>query len=245
MKRRSYFSRILAPPADAVVLRAPRSPFSRPPEVPTARSPLFSPAPTLPTLPRAIEPTAAQPTAGKHVKVQEKLPPSISPARTPEVPAAPAAPLVQRHRGRTDAKEPRSDERPEGSFRAAKQNQVADPEPIPPIGPQAFETQPVERPSVDWQIPEPPRKGPPMEFRPSKARAPSVPTLPEADHESGSLAPSARLQGAPRDPERRVEIGSVEVRLVPQPPPAKKAARSKSSGPLLRSSGSLFGLRQI
>jgi hypothetical protein len=79
---------------------------------------------------------------------------------------------------------------------------------------------------------EPPATSPPRPLEaPPQPRAAVMPaaTTPQAERESGT----------------HVEIGSIEVRLIPPAPAPRRAGRPKPAGPMARPAALPFGLRQI
>jgi hypothetical protein len=254
VKQRSYFSRILAPPKGAVLLRSPRTPFplantaSRPSVFPRTAAPTSVPAASSAESPSARPMTpSAQPSLPKPASRLQRasMPPGIPPmvgvrhVSGPRVPARNDIPLP-----RTVTEQRREQD-------SLRESQL---EAQHPRGESSALEPRAETFSPAAHLPEheSPRQVVPMTPEDSPSRAQSVKALP-ADRRERVLEPSVPprmlvqevpAQEPPVEPGSRVEIGSIEVRLTPQALPVRKSPRPKSSEPLARRTLP-FGLRQI
>jgi hypothetical protein len=268
MKRRSYFSRILSPPAGAAILRAPRPPFTRATGLAAAPRPLAPVA----VIPRTADSMAPGPKIRRAGELTERAPaPPAGPlsARAPHAERPPDAAL---HRTLTPevavcSKQPAVLGAP-GEPPPESVNRELLPARLQPSGPrQGRPAQPVGgrvRPPVASRAAESYRV-PKINAWPSPDLAPEP--RPEVRLESYKLPlidewlspapapeprPEVRLGPPPGrppapgpEPATRVEIGNIEVRLVPASRPPRRSAQTRTSRSLVRAAALPFGLRQV
>jgi hypothetical protein len=215
VRRRSYFSRILAPPTGAVLLRPPRSPFPST-TVPAAQPPVFQRAAKPPSVPFAA--SSESPPA----LTRDPLPVSRFVAATQQEQDSLRLPRLE-SRAPSSAGSPALEPHAETICSAAHLFQQESPVQLLPGEPAA---EPV--PTQHFKESRRNREGNVLES--------SVPPRISVQQLSSQEPP---LESGPR-----VEIGSIEVRLTPRALPAQRAPRPKSSGPLARHTLP-FGLRQI
>lgn len=264
MKRRSYFSRILSPPDGTPVLRAPRSPFAGPPDAAASAARSLPPGPVLG---RAAAPVTAdapsvrssfaEQTATGERSTTGPPRPALETARTmPPEPAgsrkagaeqaaapseAASAPVEPAERTAASLHEPNHREpnrRESRETNVAAENRTSASSLEQPGLPRSPLT---ETPAPAFSAVRPDNPRPPATVQPSPA-----PT-----HRVWEAQPQPRTTplGPPSPPDRetaaRVEIGSIEVRLIQPAPAPRRAARPRATGPMARTSTLPFGLRQI
>jgi hypothetical protein len=264
MKRRSYFSRILPPPPGTTALQAPRSPFVRPSEAGVTRSlpaaPLRQPVPTMierlsvrwPFVdrmanvdpPEGKEQSGPQATHGMPRKARTGAESAVglrdapSGGRPMEAVSAPFERAAAQEQftesvslNQRESREIKTEAQKTGPVTRVEHSKPRR-EPLGEIPARGSSATTTGNPR-----PTPPLPGPSPGFLgfqdqpqlpPRPAPVPQVGT-PQADRRSGN----------------RVEIGSLEVRLIPPPQPPKIAVPTKRSGPIARPVPLPFGLRQI
>jgi hypothetical protein len=243
LKRLFYFSRILAPPAEAVLLRPPRAAFS------TAAAGATPPsAPVKPQAAPMKPPSPGAPVPKVTTRIQRaSVPPIAQETRTIRPHAEGRGPLPNPHLVTEGRQEQDSlQERPQGTrFLSEESSTVLEPR---------AETETIfiaphmrKHESPREVVPAEPDAGPKRAQPFKKLRTErngnsleaGVPRVHAERHVQAQESPSE----PPSEQGSRVEIGSIEVRLTPRALPARRAPRPASSGPLTRRTLP-FGLRQ-
>jgi hypothetical protein len=254
MRRRSYFSRILPPPADTAVLRPPRSPLVRPPEAVGPCSPIF-----VPTLAQPVRMSTERLSAREPVlnRIIDAIPeerqqqaavkiPSVEPQTAPagQLPAdALSGPF---ERADTQQQLP---ETATANQRELRETKSVVQETICAIG--VKNSEPLSEPQADTARPESSAiladNRRPSRPKPRISPSPGFRGLQEQCQFPPRPAPVAPVGAQQAHPQcgERIEIGSIEVRLISPPPQSRRTAPPKPSGGITRPYPLAFGLRQI
>jgi hypothetical protein len=255
MKHRSYFSRILVPPAGVSILRAPRSPFSRVSETVGAKS--VGPVSGLPSV------ATAAPAQVQRASLAPPLPSPPPPSR--ELPqteriASEESASKSKNKIALDPPKQRAFEEIERPERETKYSLFASQENAEEVSIKEGPRKTLDQPNRIARQPFP--MSPRREATTEPASSPQhsferpahmteqfgrrAPTSPETTAALPILSQTVvRAPGQVTEPtsEPTVEIGSIEVRLVPPAAPIRRVPKPRSTGSLARHPVP-FGLRQ-
>lgn len=237
MKRLSYFSRILAPPAEAVLLRPPRAAFP-------SRAAGITP-PSAPGKPRAASmkpPSPEAPIPKSTPRIQRASVPPIAPETHAVRPhAAGRGPLPNPHPVTDGRQEQDSLQEPRQETRSSNEESSTA---LEPRAETIFVAAQLRKHASPREVaPREPEAGPKPAQPIKKLRTEPSSTILEAEVPPVHTGQHVQEQEPPSEQSSRVEIGSIEVRLTPRVLPTRRAPRSASSGLLARRTLP-FGLRQ-